>query len=66
MCLAAAVAFAVLPGTLALWAMLAAFAAALALAGTARRLLGGYTGDVLGAASVLAECAVLSVLAARP
>jgi adenosylcobinamide-GDP ribazoletransferase len=30
----------------------------------ARRQLGGHTGDFLGAAEVLAECAVLTVLTA--
>jgi adenosylcobinamide-GDP ribazoletransferase len=45
-------------------ALIAAGAMALALAWLARRQVGGYTGDVLGAASVLAECAALSWIAA--
>lgn len=32
---------------------------------TAKRLVGGYTGDILGATVVVTECLVLSVLAAR-
>ena len=43
----------------------AAVVAALAVKAAARRRIGGYTGDVLGAAAVLAECAALSLLAAR-
>ena len=41
----------------------AALAAALALSVIARRNIGGYTGDVLGAAEQVAECAALSCLA---
>jgi adenosylcobinamide-GDP ribazoletransferase len=40
----------------------AALAVALGFAWTARRQIGGYTGDVLGATSVLVECAVLSLM----
>ncbi len=58
-------AFAVLaPGP----AVLACLSAALvggAMTWLARRQIGGYTGDVLGATSVLAECVVLSVLSSR-
>jgi adenosylcobinamide-GDP ribazoletransferase len=49
-------------------AILATIVAALlvaALAGVARRRLGGYTGDVLGAAQQLAEIAILLIAAAR-
>lgn len=41
---------------------LAALLAGLALAWLARRQIGGYTGDVFGAAEQAAECAALSVL----
>ena len=61
--LAAAVAFALLPAVPALRSVLGALAVALVLGWTARRQLGGYTGDILGAASVLAECVVLALLA---
>jgi adenosylcobinamide-GDP ribazoletransferase len=47
----------------AFWAGIAAVLAALAMAWTARRQIGGYTGDVLGATSVVTECVVLSLLA---
>jgi adenosylcobinamide-GDP ribazoletransferase len=46
------------------WAILAAAAVPAAIAWVAWRQVGGYTGDVLGAASVVTECAVLSLLAA--
>jgi adenosylcobinamide-GDP ribazoletransferase len=45
-------------------ACVAAVLVALAVAWAARRQIGGYTGDVLGAASVVTECVVLSLLAA--
>lgn len=45
-------------------AMLAAALATAALAATARRAIGGYTGDVLGAAQQVAEIAILLVAAA--
>jgi adenosylcobinamide-GDP ribazoletransferase len=60
--LAAAFAFVLLPFGAACWSCGAAVVAAAALAWAAHRQIGGYTGDVLGAASVLAECAVLGVL----
>ncbi len=43
-------------------AALAALAAGLAVAGLAHRQVGGYTGDVLGAAEVAAECAALAAM----
>ncbi len=49
----------------AVWTCGAAALVGLALAWIARRQIGGYTGDVLGAASVLAECAVLALLSGR-
>lgn len=52
-----------LTGLVALAALLATAAGVVALA---RRRLGGYTGDVLGAAAVLAETVALLALAARP
>ncbi|MFE8872333.1 adenosylcobinamide-GDP ribazoletransferase [Acetobacter persici] len=42
----------------------AALMACLLVGGAARRMLGGYTGDVLGAAAVVTECCVLSALTA--
>ena len=42
---------------------LAALTGGLALTVLARRQVGGYTGDVLGAAEQIAECAALSTLA---
>ncbi|KFL92011.1 Cobalamin synthase [Acetobacter malorum] len=52
------------PGALTALISLSAVAIALAACGlvgvAARRLLGGYTGDVLGAAAVLSECLVLA------
>ncbi|MGY4801767.1 adenosylcobinamide-GDP ribazoletransferase [Teichococcus aerofrigidensis] len=44
--------------------MLAAGLAGLGMTALARRQIGGQTGDVLGATAVVAECAVLSALAA--
>ncbi|MFT9332758.1 MAG: adenosylcobinamide-GDP ribazoletransferase [Acetobacter persici] len=38
--------------------------ACILVGGAARRMLGGYTGDVLGAAAVVTECCVLSALTA--
>ncbi len=52
-----------LPLMTAVMAVAVAVLAALLLAAIARRRFGGYTGDVLGAGSVLAECVVLSLLA---
>lgn len=51
-----------LTGAVALGALLATAAAVVVLA---RRRIGGFTGDVLGAAAVLAETAALLALAAR-
>jgi adenosylcobinamide-GDP ribazoletransferase len=51
-----------LPGPV---AVLAALAAAAGVAGLARRRLGGFTGDVLGAAGLLAETVGLVVAAAK-
>jgi adenosylcobinamide-GDP ribazoletransferase len=51
-------------GLSAIPAVLAAAVAALAVARLARRQIGGYTGDVLGAAQQAAEIAVLLALAA--
>ena len=45
-------------------ALLAAAAAGFGMAWLARRQVGGYTGDVLGATEQVAECAVLAVMAA--
>jgi adenosylcobinamide-GDP ribazoletransferase len=68
------VALAALPGVAALvlargsrgaGAAVGAAVAAVAVLALARRRLGGFTGDVLGAAAVLAETAGLVVLAAR-
>lgn len=52
-----------LTGAVALAAMLGAAAGIVVLA---RRRVGGFTGDVLGAAAVLAETVALLALAARP
>lgn len=54
--------FALLPFGAALAAMVAALGGALAIAWIAHRQLGGYTGDVLGAAVVVTECAVLALI----
>ncbi len=62
--LAALIAVALLPTGTALRLCGAALVMALALCWLARRQIGGHTGDVLGAASVATECAVLSLLAA--
>lgn len=60
--LGAALAFAVLPVRAAAGAILLAALAGLGVTALAHRRLGGYTGDVLGASSVLTECLVLSLL----
>ncbi|TVQ53950.1 MAG: adenosylcobinamide-GDP ribazoletransferase, partial [Rhodobacteraceae bacterium] len=44
-------------------ALAAAALAAAALYALARRLIGGWTGDVLGAAALLAEIAALAAIA---
>ena len=56
---------AVLIGGAAPMALPAAVLAALAMATLARRQIGGYTGDVLGATEQAAECAVLTALLIR-
>ncbi|MBW7056717.1 adenosylcobinamide-GDP ribazoletransferase [Paracoccus bogoriensis] len=61
--LAAVLALAVLPLLPALAALVAAGVAAMAVARRAQRLLGGQTGDVLGAGIILAETAALVALA---
>jgi adenosylcobinamide-GDP ribazoletransferase len=55
--------FVVLPGTPALMALCIGFAAATVLFAKAMRLIGGHTGDVLGAAEQVFEVCVLVVLA---
>jgi adenosylcobinamide-GDP ribazoletransferase len=55
--------FLVLPGTPALMALCIGFAAATVVFAKALRLIGGHTGDVLGAAEQVFEVAVLVVLA---
>ncbi len=62
--LSGATAFLVLPPGLAGGATMATLAVALAMSWFARRQIGGYTGDVLGATVVAVECVVLGVLAA--
>jgi adenosylcobinamide-GDP ribazoletransferase len=59
------VALLALPSRLAIGAAVLAIGIALALAALARRWIGGYTGDVLGATSVVVECAVLSLLSSE-
>lgn len=61
--LAGAVAVALMPVATALAAGGAALAVALGLAWTTQKKIGGYTGDVLGAAAAAAECVVLGLLA---
>jgi adenosylcobinamide-GDP ribazoletransferase len=61
--LALAAAIVLLPGGRA--ALAAAYVVAILLAWVARRLVGGYTGDVLGAAEQLAECAALTACVTR-
>ena len=64
--LGAALAFAALPPAWATGALALAAFGGFAVAALARRLLGGTTGDVFGATSVLAECLVLTLLSTRP
>ncbi len=59
----AALALALLPAGRAALALLLAAAAGAALSRVGRRALGGRTGDLLGAAEQVAECAVLTLLA---
>lgn len=47
-------------------AIAASFVTAFAVAAVARRQVGGYTGDVLGACAVSIECVVLAILASAP
>lgn len=61
--LAVAASFALLPAMPAAVAVLAALAVGLGMAALAWRQVEGHTGDVLGATEMLAECAILSVLA---
>ncbi|MBV8093984.1 MAG: adenosylcobinamide-GDP ribazoletransferase [Acetobacteraceae bacterium] len=61
--LAAASAFFLLHPAAAIAATVSAMLAAVCLSGLAQRQIGGYTGDVFGAAEVIAECMVLGVLA---
>lgn len=62
--LALAAALALLPGRAALDAVSLSLLTSLGIAALARRQVGGYSGDVLGAGAIAAECAVLTVLAA--
>ncbi len=55
---------ALLPMRPAIAALATAAIATVAVAACARRQIGGYSGDVLGAAEQVTECAVLSALAA--
>ncbi len=62
--LLAAAASAMLPLRAALPCILCAAIAAAAVSALAKRQVGGYTGDILGAAEVAAECAVLCAVTA--
>jgi len=62
--LALALAFTLLPSRGAACAVVLTAGVALTFTVLARRQVGGYTGDVLGACAVLVECVVLSGLAA--
>ncbi len=53
----------VLPMLSAIAIIAAALVASLAVARLARRQIGGYTGDVLGAVEVITECVVLTAAA---
>ena len=63
--LSVAITVLVLPPVLAGGSALAALATGLAMSWLARRQIGGYTGDVLGATAVACECAVLGLLSAN-
>ncbi len=63
-CLALAVAVLALDFTAALGALIIAALAAFAVAALARRQIGGYTGDILGAVQQAAEIAMLFTIAA--
>lgn len=62
---AAALAGALFPWRLAVALLGLCVIAGMATTTVARRMVGGYTGDILGATAVLADCLVLSVLARR-
>ncbi|MCC7045134.1 MAG: adenosylcobinamide-GDP ribazoletransferase [Alphaproteobacteria bacterium] len=64
LCLAAVLALGLLGAAAGAGALLVACMAALIVAAVARRLVGGYTGDVLGAVEQAAETAILVSLAA--
>lgn len=64
MAVAGGLAFAFLPAMPAVGAVLLALGIGVGAAGLARRQIGGHTGDILGATSVVAECAVLSLMTA--
>jgi adenosylcobinamide-GDP ribazoletransferase len=64
MALTAVVPATLLPARVAMAAVLTAVAATAGMASLARRQVGGFTGDILGAAEQVTECAVLSCLAA--
>ena len=55
----------VMPPVLACGAILAALATGFGMGWLARRQIGGYTGDVLGATAVACECVVLGLLSAK-
>ena len=61
--LAIVAAFLCLPPKPAAAAVVSGFGAALVVAIQARRQIGGYTGDTLGAGEIAGECSVLTVLA---
>jgi adenosylcobinamide-GDP ribazoletransferase len=61
--LSATVAFLLLPPAAAAIAAAATVLAALCLSALAWRQIGGYTGDVLGATEMIAECSALGLLA---
>ena len=63
LCLPAAIAALMLAGGAVVWALLAGMAATLVIVGTARRRLGGQTGDVLGTISLTTETAMLTTFA---
>ena len=62
--LAAIVAFAVLPGGVAIGVIAPSAVISLAFVALSRRQIGGYSGDVLGAGAALVECVALTLLAA--
>jgi adenosylcobinamide-GDP ribazoletransferase len=62
LCLASVGCLLVLPATMALVSVAAAFCVVAAVAWLVHRRIGGYTGDVLGACEVVIECVVLSIV----